>query len=53
MAVAENINILPILVEPFKARNNPAIELIEAKNITQLSKSTELPMMVENTELPW
>ena len=37
----ENINNLPIVVEPF-----------EAKNITQLSKYTDLPMMVENTELP-
>ena len=52
MAV-ENINNLPILVEPFEAQNNnPAVELTEAKNITQLSKCTELPMMVENTELP-
>ena len=52
MAV-ENINNLPIVVEPFEAQNNnPAVELTEAKNITQLSKCTELPMTVENTELP-
>ena len=56
MVAAENINNLPIVVEPFEAQNNkPAVELTEAKNITQLSKGTEQPMMVENTELncPW
>ena len=43
MAV-ENINNLLIVVEPFEAQNNnPAVELTEAKNIT------ELPVVVENT----
>ena len=51
--IADNIDNLPIMVEPFEAQNNPELStVVENTELPVEVENTEIPVEVENTELP-